>query len=157
MPSKKPNEKSGQNLNSKDYLDVKGYFHSFVSQLEYMNPFKYRVWDAVTETFSYPKWWNTKYESDWNRYEAQLYIGVNDRNNKEIYEGDIAQWHGGGNLDKRIGLVRYEGTKFIITGFWLGFQNDPSDCFDEGLHTFEIIGNVFQNQELLNKKVSDEI
>lgn len=71
------------------------------------------------------------------------WTGLHDKNGKEIYEGDIFP-HNGMKL-----VVRYELGAFV--GHWHGsneyiffdkFANDEDDI--------EIIGNIYENSELLN-------
>lgn len=71
-------------------------------------------------------------------YVFMQYTGLHDKNGKNIYEGDIVK----GNYLKCIGVVKYS-EKFCR------FQIDdwatitPSDIY-------EVIGNIYENPELLN-------
>jgi len=80
------------------------------------------------------------------------YTGLKDKNCNEIYEGDILTY------DERIrGFVKYIGCSFIIE--WvgidtysdlLGWDNWRSGKTSDG-SKYEIIGNIYQNPELLNQ------
>lgn len=74
------------------------------------------------------------------------YTGIRDRHGKEIYEGDIIRFSRG---YKEIKCVDVMEIGDIITGFWIyhseEFSNDNVDT-----DTIEVIGNIYQNPELLN-------
>ena len=78
-------------------------------------------------------------------FERVLFTGLKDKNGKDIYEGDILI--DGGNK----GIVEYF-SKIGLFGINLGgnsicnFQEDflPTDC--------EVIGNIYENPELLEAK-----
>ncbi len=150
---------------------------------------KFRVWDIKNKSFLDKN--RTEFallsnghliisESDWYKdlsnandcdYVVQLYTGLKDKNNKEIFEGDILNV-----LDCHketiIGEIiwgRYEDSEYIEnksleTWIFKSFDNTPISCiindvgvrFNRGLeiepNSAEIIGNIFENSDLLNKK-----
>lgn len=67
------------------------------------------------------------------------YTGLKDKNEKEIYEGDIIKTRNG--IGVVIWLSEFDG--YDITGWVCGFrnQNIPS----------EVIGNIYENPELIKK------
>lgn len=65
-------------------------------------------------------------------YPLMQFTGLSDKNGKEIYEGDIVVRHPDWKYGQEV--VRWEDTGFTIT----------SNAAD-----YEIIGNIYQNPELL--------
>jgi hypothetical protein len=84
-----------------------------------------------------------EWEAD--RYEIMQFSGLKDKNGKEIYEADIL-----GTGEQRATMVfstdvMQDGTSNCFgSGFFPEADIDPSDC--------EIIGNIYENPELLKVK-----
>lgn len=78
------------------------------------------------------------------------FIGVLDRNGKDIYEGDVWIYkcvvleNGKDKFKTAVALVKWEG---------IGFNLEPlSDCwFYNNITEGEIVGNIYENPELLQK------
>ena len=101
------------------------------------------------------------------RYEVMQYTGLKDKNEKEIYEGDVIQflweedscWGKAGTYKGYIGFndgafeVIYIGREDITTfedGYW--HENSKSDdmqSFISWSEQIEVIGNIYENPELL--------
>ena len=142
---------------------------------------KYRVWDKkdkrwvvnVQVDFSGVLWWqygdSLRVIDNPERYDVQLFTHLLDKNEKEIYEGDI--------------VLLEDSYKHIITDDGAGptepanhcapvsFENyswgatvpkdDGADWYDPGFHSFdeinettgletlEVIGNIYENPDLL--------
>lgn len=86
--------------------------------------------------------------ADFKDVELLQYIGMKDKNNKEVYEGDILKLRDNHGIQ----LVKYhdEWSAFILES-----QKDTSVgvlglYFDK--EDFEIIGNAYENSELLGEK-----
>jgi len=74
---------------------------------------------------------------------ALQFTGLHDKNGKEIYEGDLLCYHDS-DEEPEIGLV------FFNEGIW---QLGPKD-YIMGLSEFDIfkiIGNIYENPELINQ------
>lgn len=92
-----------------------------------------------------------------HQIEMLLYIGMDDKDNNEIYNGDICEYtlfdHNGSDSQFK-GVVKWLGTEFVITqipdrtsngeyGINLGWviEQDPE---------IKKIGNIYENPELID-------
>lgn len=103
-----------------------------------MREIKLRAWDTkanymVAEYFQLK---NTP-----KRYILLQFTGLRDKNGREIYEGDILKFDYG--IEVGIGLARVH---FLDGGFWLRVNNHN---FMPSAEVREIIGNIYENSELL--------
>lgn len=84
------------------------------------------------------------------------FTGLHDKNKKKIYEGDILEWKsedGEGELYEVVWIEKQAcfGTKIVINKpifahFNTGYLEDHEPYQDE-----EVVGNIYQNPELLKK------
>lgn len=72
------------------------------------------------------------------------FTGLLDRNGKEIYEGDIVICYFAQNEDGTIPRT----VPFVVDNMLDFYHND---LLEESSHTYEILGNVYQNPELLKE------
>jgi hypothetical protein len=119
-----------------------------------MNRFKFRAWDKSNKSFCpSPLWlldpngevrWQYDNKSASDRLEVQQWTGLLTKGGREIYEGDIISHsypeEGANKVIVKFGQVSESGeVGFIFYDHW-----------DQG-GPYEIIGNIFENPELLGK------
>jgi uncharacterized phage protein (TIGR01671 family) len=129
---------------------------------------KFRVWCPIAKMFSTEPWMSCdgmmlKWDHTGNQsslsdirfdgYVVQRYSGLKDINDKDIYEGDIIEMsykpdeHG--DAEKYREEVVFENGAFGDTyDYFCNYMFLPS-------FSMEVIGNVFENPELLNKYERD--
>jgi uncharacterized phage protein (TIGR01671 family) len=134
---------------------------------------KFRTWNPDDKRMEYPLVFaicsNGKLQplikcSDNNRaykdYPLMQYTGLKDKNGKEIYEGDIVNI----GIINGSGKLPYDGKEKerIVQVIWSEFRSSFAIKFNENANTdlfnyarngkeFEIIGNIFENPELIQE------
>jgi uncharacterized phage protein (TIGR01671 family) len=78
---------------------------------------------------------------------AQQYTGLKDKNDKEIYEGDILYR----SFDEGHSYKYLVGFNEVDAAFSLLEKNEEFSMLYVPVETFAIIGNIFENTELLEK------
>lgn len=108
-----------------------------------MREIKFRAWDK-----RYNKLWSWEYITehmnfgvfDSKDWELMQFTGLKDKNNKEIYEGDILTAFELPN--KKYFLVEWDN-------FCSKFSFPYSVKCVDGQRQYEVIGNIYENPELL--------
>lgn len=135
--------------------------------------FKFRAWDIEEKKMNYfqnkrgmqynndeirisngwdgydnPKYWgedDEDYVDRTDKYILMQSTGLKDRNGKLIYEGDIVKVSG-------------YGVEGIFKMFWedvtaqFAINVYESDCFEHSQSVMEVIGNIYENKELLEEQ-----
>ena len=81
------------------------------------------------------------------------YAGLPDKNNKEIYEGDILKR--GETTDEVIFEDGAFCIKFYSKNYKSYYTKTMQEALSGGINRWKIIGNKFENSELLNKNVKE--
>lgn len=108
-----------------------------------MREIKFRVWDALEKEMLFPDTVTPSIISLQGAYLMQ-YTGLKDKNGKEIYEGDILEFdpeEWGSNKNNRWPV------EWSDSGEWMTGGGTNGEC-----SRFKtVIGNIYQNPELLNQ------
>ncbi len=133
---------------------------------------KYRAWDSEEERMVYSDAgeddyiWQLDYDglvllrhetdNEENHFYPKIeapfmeYSGLQDKNNKDIYEGDITRVWGGDDCDIETNIIRI--IKF--DEYELGYEcntpgGDECKLTKANRHQLEVIGNIYENQDLI--------
>ena len=123
---------------------------------------KFRAWDTLAKKFTYPdkgyqghyvltlngEFWNLQNGSGGDEYIVQQFTGLKDSKWVDIYEGDIVR---GKFFDTEYRHLKTVNSKVV----WI----ERYACFNIGIEEWRysgervtIIGNIFENSELLNNE-----
>lgn len=120
-----------------------------------MKAIKFRAWHKknrnmiqIFDSECQTEWFLPNLSED---YEVMQYTGLKDKNGKEIFEGDIVEGHTfDEQIDKKqVGSIEYSEGRH-------GFIFVPNEFKPKNLYyplfaivTCELIGNIYENEELL--------
>ena len=117
--------------------------------------FKFRVWDKINEKWvekclldiesGYLLGYYDNKQAYKRRYAIMQCTGLKDKNGKLIYEGDIVT----DDFDKYV--IEWEGEpNYQYFAVWLPIETCKTCSTLEQLLSIEVIGNIYENKELLN-------
>ena len=106
---------------------------------------KIHCWSAIENHFTFEEL------LDDNFFEAMQYTGLKDKNDIEIYEGDIILVNV--FMSKHVtGLVAFDRGSFCVTGNFEGWGYDCNTTNFWEMSTngneYKVIGNIYENPEL---------
>jgi uncharacterized phage protein (TIGR01671 family) len=134
---------------------------------------KFRAWnkkdkvmvDVAAMNFGPSGFWSLIEDADdaelqlADSYELMQYTGLKDKNGREIYEGDILRVTTGEDGESYVAIVKWFGDEdypaFDLAGIpaaWNYDANALATIFQSGVETCEVIGNIFEDKQLLEGK-----
>lgn len=120
----------GKRLDNGEWAE--GFYISHLNACHYIIPFRTGGYEAMDNSFYVHKWFEVDPST------VGQYIALEDKNGKQIFEGDILSLQAG-----RPHVVRFKNGVFIL--------EDSAIPMSFAIK-FEIIGNVHDNPELLKEE-----
>jgi phage uncharacterized protein TIGR01671 len=125
---------------------------------DYRPPLVFRLDQVFKKDSNYDDYEDFEYNDITDSVEIMQYTGLRDENGKGIYEGDIIEFSYDmfvGNFDTFVakGKVVFEEGAFYVEVFENERTTDDEAylLYSINLDTIEVIGNIYENKELLNE------
>ena len=127
---------------------------------------KFRAWDTLAKKFTYPdkgyqghyvltlngEFFNLQNGSGGDEYIVQQFTGLKDSKGIDVYEGDIVEFlHKGKTIFSKISYYSNVGMFAVVIEPNQEIDIETRKCLAE-VCFFEVIGNIFENSELLENK-----
>ena len=117
----------------------------------YKPPFVFRLDQVFKKDSNYDDYEDFEYNDVTDSVEVMQYTGMKDKNGKEIYEGDIVNCQT--KYGKAKAVIKFIDGKFVA--YWDSKLTHSENghhiaCYDINKR-FEVIGNIYENKELLNE------
>lgn len=119
---------------------------------------KFRVWDFDKEEMIYPNSAkiilisNKGVVIDSETYAIMQFTGLKDKHGKEIYEADVVrsttEFNGYTGMDSSL----YGGNVYEVRNDSWRFYLYPTSMHSVNLKNLEVIGNIYENPELIEKE-----
>ena len=118
---------------------------------DYRPPLVFRLDQVFKKDSNYDDYEDFEYNDITDSVEIMQYTGLHDKNGKEIYEGDIVNCQT--KYGKAKAIIKFIDGKFVA--YWDSKITHPKNghhiaCYDIN-KKFEVIGNIYDNKELLNE------
>lgn len=122
--------------------------------------FKFRIYSFISKSFVYFDIYDYPQGIAGGVSEPQQYLGRKDVDGKDIYDGDLVELHTAANdhvvgvKENHYGLYqiywdqKYKLKEIKPNWFLKVIDNDYNDCGN--FNIMKVVGNVFENKELLN-------
>ncbi|GAP05093.1 YopX family protein [Fructobacillus tropaeoli] len=125
-----------------------------------MREIKFRAWHKKEQRYLpimeihafnwYVRTYDDKYRAP--EFELEQFTGLYDKNGKEIYEDDIVKLHVVIlSPDDKVGFIEYSPKFGYCINFGKAIARQEYWAASDK-HTIEVIGNIHENKELLEKK-----
>ena len=138
--------------------------------------FKFRVWSIANKKYCHFATMDlsadgllrvirpleqSEYIDDYeNRYVIQQCTGLKDKNGKLIYEGDILKelYTDDDGIKEYFSIVKWHIGSAGFVMYDVDYKIDYTyfNEFDVNLDNFEIVGNIYENSDFLNKRGKNE-